>query len=248
MPKESCWCPVQPSQISVDHLTRQLDLLHVEKLGLPIRVIGAGAIGSFTVLMLVKMGFKNVAVWDFDTVSVENMSCQFYRFRDIGNAKALALQGLVKDFTNVDIAAYAEEFDEVQGQLLSGVVISAVDDMNVRRMIFETILRSGAPVSYLIDPRMSAEYMTMHTVRFAEDKSVEAYKNTLYSNDQAVQERCTAKATVYTANLASGLIARNIKNIAMGLAYDKNVTWDIAMGGLSQLQAYSTDGEKNLRQ
>ena len=47
---------------------RQMDICPPEKLQFPITVIGAGAIGSASVLTLAKMGCGNITVWDHNVL------------------------------------------------------------------------------------------------------------------------------------------------------------------------------------
>lgn len=209
------------------HLTRQLDLIPLTSLDLPVNVIGVGAIGSFAVLSLAKMGMRNITVWDHDEVSVENMSNQFFRFKDIGANKATSLASLVYDFTGVTITAHPRKYDTTgsvdQDKLLQGIVISAVDSMQVRREIYESLLLYSKGVRLLIDPRMGAEVYLQFALKLRD----EWYKATLYSDKDAVQEACTAKSTVYTAGLAAGMITKTVKNFITNQPYPKNVSWDI---------------------
>lgn len=226
-------------ELNHNHLVRQLDLIPVEVLGKPISVIGCGAIGSFLVLQLVKMGFTNVTVWDPDEVSVENMSCQFFRFKDIGVNKATALRALVEDFTGVRVTAHPAAWDSSHASETTGVVISAVDCMDVRRLIYETVQNACFKVTHIIDPRMSAEFAAMYVINPFDPKDQATYEKTLYSNEDAVQERCTAKSTVYTANLLSGMCAKAVKNLACRQTYPRTLQWDIAA---SNRDAYSMYG------
>ena len=97
------------------HLTRQLSLIPTEVLDKRITIVGCGAIGSFLALSLAKMGATNLCLYDFDEVSIVNMSNQFFRYSDIGKNKALALRELIKDFTDVEVDAVPEAFTSAQG-------------------------------------------------------------------------------------------------------------------------------------
>ncbi len=206
------------------HLTRQLDILPTECLDKSITVIGAGAIGSFAVLSLAKMGFEDITVYDFDTIEIENMSCQFYRFGDIGKPKVEALRDLVEDFTKVKINAINGTYE---GAPLGGIVISAVDSMEVRKLIWEGAKKSPS-VSHVIDPRMGAEVALLYTAIPHDEGDVTFYEKTLYSDDDSVHERCTAKATMYTVNMLSGLVAKTVKDLATKAEnYPRSVTWMI---------------------
>lgn len=211
-----------------DHLTRQLDLIPVETLGLNINVIGCGAIGSFTSLALAKMGLLQQRLWDHDTVSIENMSNQFFRRVDIDKNKAEALSNLVRAFTGEAVASVnPSKFEAQHAAGLTGVVIAAVDSMEARRMILEAVLDQPNAVKYIIDPRMGAEQYTQYTINPRSEADVAMYRKSLYTDNEAVQERCTAKSTIYTATIASGMITKTIKNILLGEAYPRTVNWNI---------------------
>lgn len=214
-----------------DHLTRQLDLIPVDKLGVHVNIIGCGAIGSFAALSLAKMGITNINVWDFDDVSIENMSNQFFRYADIGHNKAEALKGLVYDFTGVHIQGNDEPWIPEHAPSMQGIVVSCVDDMAVRKQIFEAVKDSAFGVKFIIDPRMGAEMYSQYVVNPFDDKDDAMYQKTLYANSEAVQERCTAKSTIYTATLASGLICKTVKNLITQQDYSRCLDWDLTQSG-----------------
>lgn len=217
--------------LSYSHLTRQLDVIPIEKLNTPINIIGAGSIGSLVSLNLAKMGFLNQLVTDFDTVSVENMSCQFYRHKDIGKPKVVALSDLIHDFTD-------QRINPIEGRwtpnpaLLAGIVVLAVDDMTSRKEIFES-LRTHINITHFIDARMGLEDAAMYVMDPHSTKDRESYEKTLYSNEEAVQERCTAKATIYTAGMLAGFVAKAVKNIICNEKYPRVSLWSIKNNGLN---------------
>jgi molybdopterin-synthase adenylyltransferase len=217
------------------HLTRQLSIINSDRLAAQkIFIIGCGAIGSFVGLELAKMGIEQIEVWDNDEVSIENMSNQFFRFSDIGKNKALALKDLIKDFTGVDIIAHPEKFESGTASKHffaseNSIVISAVDSMAVRKLIFDEIKANDLSgfVKLIIDPRMSAEAYLQFAALVDSEKSMANYEKTLYSDENAVQERCTAKSTIYTATLAAGMVTKTVKNIVESEPFAKSIQWDI---------------------
>lgn len=221
-----------------EHLTRQIDLIPVATLGLPIKIIGAGAIGSFVALQLAKMGFEDITVWDHDTVDTVNMNCQFYRFKDIGKPKVIALQQLIEDFTNVKIKACHGKWQPYTED--GGVFIVAVDSMETRKEIFAAIKDNCFNAKYIIDPRMGAEDALMYTINPFSEKDCTTYEKVLYSDKDSVQERCTAKSTIYTANLLSGLVSKAVKNLACKEPYPRVSMWSI---GKNQLQSWEGEHE-----
>lgn len=211
-----------------EHLTRQRDIIPLEILGERITIIGAGAIGGWTTLALAKMGFCNLTVYDFDTVDMVNMNSQLYRLKDIGRAKVLALKDIVEEFTGVQITAIDKPY---QSGKFNGIVIAAVDSMAVRHTIF-TEHEDWPMTRALIDPRMGAEQALLYVLRPGLRGDCEAYEKTLYSDSQAVQERCTAKATIYTANLLSGLVCKAVKDELTSQTPLRTAHWSISANEL----------------
>lgn len=207
-----------------EHLLRQSDIIPVETLGTPIRVIGAGAIGSFTILQLAKMGFCDIEVWDDDEVSNENLSNQFFKIKDVGRKKVLALQDICHEFADCSIDPKDARY--VKGQF-PGILIVAVDNMAARRLVLEQHRMMAATTELIIDPRMGAETALLHCYNPMDEKQCKTYEKTLYSDDDAVADRCTAKSTMYTVNLLSGLVAKTVKDFLVEKKYLKNVSWDI---------------------
>lgn len=212
-------------QFANAHLTRQLDLIPMKALeSARVHIIGCGAIGSHLALQLAKMGLTNLVLYDMDTVSIENMSNQGFRFKDIGKNKATAVRELIHEFCGIDTEAVPRRW--TPDDKLDGIVVAAVDDMAVRRLIWEKCQMSFN-VQYVIDPRMGAEIALMYTMNPHNDRDREAYETTLYSDKDAVQEKCTAKSTIYTANLLSGLCSKTIKNLICKQDYPRVTQWGI---------------------
>jgi len=164
-----------------------------------------------------------------DSVSIENMSSQFFRFSDIGKNKAAALASLIKEFSPENVTVYEKEFSPDDAHELKGIVVSAVDSMKARKMIYEAIKDTGWLVKCNIDPRMGAEFYMQYTINPFSKQDQSTYEKTLYSDENAVQERCTAKSTIYTAILAAGMVVKTVKDIIVQKDnYPKNTQWDIS--------------------
>lgn len=209
------------------YLTRQLDILPLNKLGQHITVIGAGAIGSHSVLSLARMGFSNITVYDFDEVSEENMNNQGYYLKHIGRSKVECLAEMVKEAIGFDITIKHEPYTN---QPLSGIVISAVDSMKVRKIIWD----NGQGATHFIDPRMGAEYAKLYVMQRHDSKDITAYNKTLYTDDEAIRESCTAKSTIYCASLLSGLVVNAVKDIVLGKSYTRVLNWDMKNNSFKQ--------------
>lgn len=212
-----------------ESLTRQRDLIPFETLATPVTIIGAGAVGSWTALALVKMGFADVRVYDHDEIDVENMNCQFYPHASIGMKKVDALRDMIKTFTGIEISTFPRKY-QASDTANTPIVISAVDSMAVRREIFDSC---GHSVRAFIDPRMGAETMAMYTMNPNDIEDMAAYIKSWHSDEDGVHERCTAKATIYCANILAGLVANNVKKIATNDTYTRVLTFDLPSMGMN---------------
>ena len=75
-----------------------------------IAIIGAGAIGSIVAKSLAKGGFRNIEIWDNDTVEPGNLCRSDYSVNDLGNNKAKALCSKIKR-TNPFCNVISHEYD-----------------------------------------------------------------------------------------------------------------------------------------
>ena len=203
-----------------DRFIRQMDLIPFDVLNKKITVVGAGAVGSWAVLQLIKMGFINIEVWDYDTVDVENMNSQCYPVSSIGRLKVEAMRDTIKFMTDVTINIKPVKYEGTP--ILGDIVIAALDSMAGRKLMWD-----NCHARYFIDPRMAAEKMLLYVVDKQSDFA-NHYPKSLYSDADAVREPCTAKATAYCANVLAGLVCQAVKNIATGENYAKNTSFDLS--------------------
>ena len=184
---------------------RQLDVLDVPRLArIPISVIGAGAVGSCTVLALAKSGAADITVYDDDSIEAHNLPNQWYRLADLGRPKVQALQMLVREMTGVDIKTVQERF---QGDGATEVTICAVDSMDVRIALWKRL--SPRPALY-IDARMGAEVGKVLCV----GPFGTWYEGDLYPSSEALHAPCTARATMYCASGLAAFIGAAVANYA----------------------------------
>ena len=203
---------------------RQLDVVSPSDLAnLKVTVIGVGGIGSPTTLALAKMGVSQISVYDDDSVELHNLPNQLYRLSDLGKTKVEALSDATDDYAGVSLETKAERFENQQ---LSGVVISGVDSMAARKAIWQKI-KFNPSVQLYIEARMGAEVCRIHTVRPTDPTEVKWYETTLYSDEQAQDLPCTARAIIYTVFVVAGLIANQVKKLARGQTLCKEIIFDL---------------------
>ncbi len=196
---------------------RQLDVLDVPRLArTPITVIGAGAVGSFTVLALAKCGAECITVYDDDTVESHNLPNQWYRLTDLGRPKVEALRELVREMTGVEITVHVARFTN---QPASEVTICAVDSMDVRIQLWRAL--HPRPAMW-IDARMGAEVGKVMCV----GAFGSWYEETLHPSSEAYRAPCTARATMYCASGLAAFIAGQVANYASDRPTRDEITVD----------------------
>lgn len=222
-----------PATMSCRH-QRQMELVNNSKLEKTrISIIGAGAIGSIVAVSLAKMGCTSLTVWDFDTVEEVNLPNQWFRPKDIGQPKAEALKAIVADWTDVRIDARNERYT---GQPIDkGIVISAVDSMKARKTIW-TATKYKSKHPRFIDTRMAAEVGQVYFVNPIDPDDVRFYEESLFDDDEGLQERCTARAIMYTPLGVAAIVSGKVKKFVMDQACCRFVTRDFRLSILDSKQ------------
>jgi len=204
---------------------RQLDVVSPEDLAsLQVTVVGAGGIGSPTTLALAKMGVEHLTVFDPDTVELHNLPNQLYRFGDLGKAKVEGLADICRDFAGVAVETKPERFDGQHS--LSGVVVSGVDTMAARKEIWQRV-RYNPTVQIYIEARMGAEVARIHSVKPCDPSEVRWYETTLYSDEEASEAPCTARAVIYNVFMIAALVANQVKKFARAESLAREVIFDL---------------------
>lgn len=191
-------------------------------------IIGLGGIGATAALALAKMGVGYLTLVDDDTVSEENIATQLYATHQIGYKKAIALRDLLALF--VDDVYIDHIVDRVTaetpwyGLLANDIVISAVDSISSRAQIWRAICDKSW--RWYIDARMGAEQLAVYVI---DNERLDWYDSVLSSQDDdvALEEPCTAKATIYTANAAAAVIGKTVRQIVSGERPPAILSWNI---------------------
>ena len=212
---------------------RQLDILPPEKLAFPITVIGAGAIGSATVVTLAKMGCSDITVWDDDTIEEHNVSNQMCLVQEIGSPKTSALMMLTQLLSGVTIKTRPERY---RGQALSGVAIVATDNMEARQEIWKRV-KMNLKIPLLIDARMGAEFARIYSIHPLNPDEADFYEDNLYAGEDAERLPCSARAIIYCPTIVGGLIALQMKAHATGIFPPREILFDLPSLKLVSLPA-----------
>lgn len=203
---------------------RQMDIIpqaDLEKY--PVTIIGVGGIGSPTALVLSKMGVKNITIYDNDVVEDHNLPNQMYRISDLGKSKVEGTKDICSDFSGVVITTCNEKFED---QEIKGIVISGVDSMKSRELIWKR-LKYNPAIPIYIDARMGAEVCRICTVNPVNPDDVKWYEATIVPDEKASEEPCTAKSVIYNTFMIASFIANQVKKQARAQSFAREIIFDL---------------------
>lgn len=185
-------------------------------------LIGCGALGSATALALGKMGCENLTFFDDDLVEEHNLPNQYYFPSSVGKPKVTALAEVFGHYGLKLANAIPEKYDGRPAEL----IISAVDSMSSRRKIWADMDKKNVPI--YIDSRMGLETLIVRTVSPNGDKKLRMkYGGSITSDDDAVQEPCTARSISYTPMLCGAVIGSMVKKVVNGEELPRCVMSDL---------------------
>lgn len=186
---------------------RQRDLVPPDRLAAcNAIVIGVGAIGRQVALQLAAIGIPCLALYDHDQVKLENIATQGYWESDIGSPKVNAVAKQAKQqFPKLELHTFQERFRKSHVQRWSITrpiaVFCCVDSIDTRKLIWEAVKDKA---QFFVDGRMAAEVIR---VLASDTPNLDRhYPATLFAASEAYAGECTAKSTIYTANIAAGLM------------------------------------------
>jgi len=195
--------------MKIDYI-RQSGIVNIESFrDNEIAIIGCGAIGSFVAASLAKMGLTRFTLYDFDKVEAHNLPNQFFREEDIDFSKANATEMLMMQFNSLCII---NEKNKYKGELLkTPIVISCVDNMDIRKQIFKAC-KKDKKVQLFIDTRMGGLQGQVYTIDMDKKKEIKNYEKSLFSQKEAVQLKCTERSIIFTVlGMASVVCSQIIK-------------------------------------
>jgi sulfur carrier protein ThiS adenylyltransferase len=180
-------------------------------------VIGVGAVGRQVALQLAAMGATRLQLIDFDTVEESNIASQGYRESDLGLPKTDATAAACRRINSqADVAVVTDRFR--RSTRIGDAVFCCVDAIETRRHIWRV---AEDRMRFFCDGRMSAEVLRVLAACDAVGR--EHYPSTRFSASQAYTGPCTAKTTIYCANIAAGLMLAQFAKWLRNLPVDSDI-------------------------
>ncbi|HBG26197.1 MAG: thiamine biosynthesis protein ThiF [Planctomycetes bacterium GWF2_41_51] len=184
-----------------DRFSRQADIVPRQRiLDSKATVIGVGAIGRQVALQLTAIGVPHLQIFDFDFVEISNLATQGFLAKDLHKPKVEAVAEFCRQMNpELVIEVVLDRFK--RSTPVGNCVFVCVDLIETRKIIWDALKDK---VSFLCDGRMSAEVLRVITA--CDEKSRKYYPQTLFTAEQAYAGPCTAKTTIYCANIAAGFM------------------------------------------
>ena len=163
------------------------------------------------------MGIPWLQLIDHDKVEWSNLASQGYLEGDMGKLKVNAtLEQCWRINAATQIHAVPERFR--RSMEIGNIVFCCVDRIDVRRLIWEAVKDR---VNFYCDGRMSAEVLRVLTA--CDFESRKHYPTTLFNSDEAFVGPCTAKTTIYCANIAAGFMLAQFTKYLRLLPVDPDI-------------------------
>lgn len=205
-------------------ITRLDDMRHVaiynpaQYDGKRVALIGVGTIGSNLAGILARMQVP-MTLYDHDTVERHNLTTQTYGEKDIGKTKVAAvLEQLVAIQPEHPHLAVAEKFSI--GEEKYDLVVSAVDSIEARKSIATEMIEKKLELP-IVDARVGQEQVEVYYFQ-----NPEAWLKQL--PEEGDTDPCGARFTAYSAVVAAGFAANNVKRHLLGQAVQGRIIYDAA--------------------
>ena len=204
---------------------RHMELFDPYSLDKKVTVIGAGATGSWLVLMLAKLGIQDITVYDFDKVEEHNIPNQLYGIQNVGEYKVMALREIIKEQTGTEINVFTDRFEH---QRLSGYVYCMVDTMAGRDKIWKYSAKLKSAISLYTEPRMGLDTARVYNVEPMNLTHHKRYEACFYTDDEAEVSACgTSMSVITTALTTASWCARQLIEHHAGRELSNEILIDV---------------------
>jgi hypothetical protein len=200
----------------------QTAIFDPSKVSETVTVIGCGGIGASILPTLVTMGFTKFVLWDDDIVVDRNVTTNLiFRPKDLGKFKVDRVKEYLLEYGATSVEIHKEPFSGQQQ--LTGLVISGVDSMKARQMIWQHV--ANGDVTLYMDGRIGGQNATLLALEPFNFDHTEWYeKHWLFDDDKAAPLPCTARTIVYPAVSLGVYMAAYLAAWSRGEPYPQQTT------------------------
>jgi len=204
--------------MSNERYSRQADIVPRDRiLDCKATVIGIGAIGRQVAIQLTAIGVPVLQLVDFDHVDLSNLTTQGYMHKDLKRPKVDVTAEFCREINyDLQVEVILDRFKRTTP--VGNCVFVCVDKIDARKHIWDAVKDK---VNFFVDGRMSAEVLRVITA--CDEKSREYYPQTLFTPTEAHAGPCTAKSTIYCANIAAGFMLAQFTKYLRLLPVDSDI-------------------------
>lgn len=177
---------------------------------------GAGGIGSWTALLLSRIG-HTLYLFDMDLIEEHNMAGQLYATKQIGRNKAEAIKETIKLYADNDNIEAMGMYDKDSPS--APIVFSCFDNMAARKLMFNKWKEQEDRLIF-IDGRMLAEVGMIYCVVKGNE---EAYETELFDDSEVKDAPCSFKATSHCGALIGSLMVSGLNNFLANVVYKDDI-------------------------
>lgn len=202
--------------------SKQTDLVPHDRLAsVQATVIGVGAVGRQVALQLAAIGTPEIQLIDFDYVDQTNVTTQGYFAEEIGKAKVDAVTDTIMGLDDTIRVSTIQDRYRAKHPI-GQAVFCCVDSISARAAIWRS---ASNRCQFWCDGRMLGEVIRVLTV--VDGAGREHYASTLFAQSEAQPGRCTAHGTIYTANIAAGLMLHQFTRWLRGMPVDQDISLNL---------------------
>lgn len=147
-----------------------------------IAVVGAGALGSFTAMALVKEGWRVLAI-DFDAVEPHNTRNQLYQMGDVGLSKVEALSRYCLAPEDSEGGLLVQERRARLYDDCPDIVIFAVDSLRTRETLW---MQARDQASIIFDARSGGYTLLIYAIEVNNLKARSYYEESFRAEPEAI--------------------------------------------------------------
>ena len=204
--------------MSNERYSRQADIVPRDRiLDCKATVIGVGAIGRQVAIQLTAIGVPVLQLIDFDHVDISNLATQGYMHKDLDQPKVDVTAEFVRQINcDLQVEVILDRFK--RSTPFGNCVFCCVDKIEARKHIWDAVKDKA---NFFVDGRMSAEVLRVITA--CDEQGREYYPQTLFTPQEAHAGPCTAKTTIYCANVAAGFMLAQFTKYLRLLPVDPDI-------------------------
>lgn len=201
------------------NLNKSRDYFNPSNVNGRVHIVGCGSVGSALAENLARCGVSRFTLWDFDKVEAHNIVNQMFTDSQIGMPKVEALRDIILQINpDADVKLKSAGWN---GELMSGYIFLAVDNIDIRRQIVELHMKSPA-VKAMFDFRTSLESAQHYAADWGNGEMKENLLATMqFSHEEAMEETPVSACGVTlgvatTVRLVCALGTNNFINFVNG--------------------------------